>query len=76
MFQLALYFTHVASRWLFICAAYVGSESLHFALKSVEILLASLYHWSVKNKLTFDLSRYIWNSLVGDTSCCNFFPHC
>ena len=26
-----------------------------------------------KNKLTVDLSRYISKSLVGDTSCCNFF---
>ena len=32
-----------------------------------------LCRWSVKNKLTLDCSRYISKSLVGDTSCCNFY---
>ena len=72
-FQLAHDFTHLASQWLFLCATCLNSEPLHFASKSVEFLHASLYHWSFKNKLTLDLSCYIWKSLVGDTSCCNFF---
>ena len=71
MFQLANYFTHLASEWLFLCAICVDSEPLHFPSKSVEILHASLCHWSLKSSLEF--SRYIWKSLVGDTSCCNFF---
>ena len=49
------------------------SETLHFAWKSVEFLHASLYRWSLKNKLTLDLSCYIWKSLVGDTSFVTFF---
>ena len=60
-------FTHFASQWLFPCATCLDSEPLHFASKSVEIWHASLYHWSLKNKLILDLSRYIWKSLVGDT---------
>ena len=32
-----------------------------------------LCHLSLGNKLTLDLSRYIWKSLAGETSCCNFF---
>ena len=75
MFQLAHDFTYFASQWLFLCASCLDSEDFHFALKSVEILHASLYHWSLKSKLTLDLCRYIWKKLVGDTSCCNFFPH-
>ena len=32
--------------------------------------------WNKKYlKLSFCLSRYIWNGLVGDTCCFNFFPH-
>ena len=72
MFLLAHDFTHFASQLLFPCATCLDSEPLHFASKSVEIWHASLYHWSLKNKLILDLSRYIWKSLVGDTSCCNF----
>ena len=64
-----------SSQCLSLCATCLDSEPLHFASKSVEILRASLYRWSLENKLTLDLSRYIWKSLVGDTSCCNFFPH-
>ena len=48
---------------------------MHFASKSVEVMHASLYHWSLKNKLTLVLSRCIWKTLGGDTSCCKFFPH-
>ena len=55
-----------------VCATCLDSKSLHFASKSVEILPASLYHWSVLNEQTLDLSRYGWKSLVGDTTC-NFF---
>ena len=73
VFQLAHDFTHLASQWLFLCVTCLNSEPLHFALKSVEFLHASLYHWSLKNKLALDLSRYIWKRLMGDTSCCNFF---
>ena len=51
-------------------------EPLNFALKLVEFFHASLYHWSLKNKLTLDLSRYVLKSLVGDICCCNFFPDC
>ena len=60
---------------LFLCTTCLDSKPMHFASKSSEFLHASLYHWSLKNKLSFDLSRYIWKSLGGDTSCCNFFPH-
>ena len=74
MFQLAHDFTHFAFQWLFPCAACLDSEPLHFVSKSVEILHASLYHWSLKNELTLDLSRYILKSFVAYTSCCNFFP--
>ena len=76
MFQLADDFTPLASEWLFLCAACLDSEALHFASKSLEIFYASLYHWSLKNKLTLDLSGYIWTSLDRDTSCCIIFPHC
>ena len=76
MFHLINDFTNLASQWLFLCATCLDSEPLHFASKSVEFLHASLYHWSLMNELTLDLSHYIWKSLVGDTSCCNFFPHC
>ena len=63
---------------LVICgkAICLDSEPLHFASKSVEFWHASLYRWSLKDKLTLDLSRYIWASIMADTSCCNFFPHC
>ena len=39
---------------------------------------ASFSHITVAlgNKLTLDLSRYIWKSLAEETSCCNFFPDC
>ena len=74
MFQLGDDFTHLVSQWLFLCTTFLDSKPMHFASKSVEFLHASLYHWSLKNKLTLDLSRYIWKSLAGDTSCCNFFP--
>ena len=30
-------------------------------------------HWSLKNRLTLDLSHYIWKSLLEDMSGCNFF---
>ena len=76
MFQLGHDFTHLASQWLFLCVTLLDSEPLHLTSKSVEFLHASLYHWSLKNKLTLNLSRYIWKSLVGDTSCRNFFLHC
>ena len=48
---------------LFLCTTCLDSKPLHFAPNSVEFLHASLYHWSLKNKLTLDLSRYIWKSL-------------
>ena len=73
MFQLGDDFTHLVSQWLFLCTTCFDSKPLHFALNSVEFLHASLYRWSLKNKLTLDLSRYIWKSLAGDTACCNFF---
>ena len=73
MVKLVHDFTHLASKWVFLCAICLESEPLHFTSKSVEIWHASLYHWSLKNKLTLDLSHYIWKRLVGDTSCCNFF---
>ena len=76
MFQLAHDFTHLACQWLFLCATCLDSEPFHFASKSVAFLHASLYHGSLENKLTLDLSRYIWKSSVGDTSCCNFISHC
>ena len=76
MFQLAHDFTHLAWQWLFLCATYLDSEPFHFASKSVEFLHASLYHGSLENKLTLDLSPCIWKSSVGDTSCCNFISHC
>ena len=76
MFQLAHDFTHLACQWLFLCATCLDSEPLHFASKSVEFLHTSLYHGSLENKLTLDLSRYIWKSSVRDTSCCNFISHC
>ena len=66
MYQLAHDFTHLASQLLFLYGTCVDSEPLHFA-KLVEILHTSLYHWSFENKLTLDLSRYIWKSLVGYT---------
>ena len=61
--------------FLFLCTTCLDSKPMHFASKSVNFLHASLYHWSLKNKVSFDLSRYISKSLGGDTSCCNFFPH-
>ena len=69
-------FTHLASQGLFLCGACLDSEPLHLSSKSVEFVHASLYHWSLKNKLTLDLSRYSLKSLLRDTSCCNFSPHC
>ena len=75
MFQLTHDFTHLALQCLFLCAICLDSEPLHFALKSVEFWHASLYRWSLKDKLTLDLSRYIWESILGDTCCCNFFPY-
>ena len=69
-------FSPFGFQWLFLCATCLDSEPLHFASKSAEILHASLYHLSLKNKLTLDFCRYIWRSLDGDTSCCNIFPHC
>ena len=68
-------FTHLVSQWLFPCATNFHLEPSHFASKSVEILHASLYQWSVLIELTLDLSRYGWKSLVGYTTCCNFFRH-
>ena len=59
VFQLAHDFTHLASEWLFLCATCLDSEALHLASKSVEILHASLYHWSLKNTLALDLCHYI-----------------
>ena len=76
MFQLAHDFTHFSSQWLFLCATVLDSEPSHFTSKSVEILHASLFHWCLENRLTLDLSGYIWKSLVEDTCYCNFFPHC
>ena len=75
MFQLGRDFTHLTYQWLFVCASSLYSEPLHFASKSVEIFHASLYRWSLKNKLTLDTSPFIWKILLGDTPCCNFFPH-
>ena len=73
MFQVAHDFAHFPCQGLFVCATCLDSEPLHFASKSVEILHASLYDWSLENKLSLDLSRYIWKSFVGDASGCNFF---
>ena len=42
----------------------LDSEPLHFASKSVEFWHASLYRWSLKNKLTLDLFRYILKSFL------------
>ena len=82
MFQLGYDFTQFASQCSF-CVLPVLIQNLcilhriqlnfcmHHSITSVEFL-QSLYHWSLKNKLTLDLSRYIWKSLAGDTSCCNF----
>ena len=49
---------------------------LHFPSKSVEFFHASLNRLSLKDKLTLDLSHYIWKSVVGvrDIFCCKFFP--
>ena len=41
-----------------LCSRFLDSEPLHFSSKSDDILHASLYHLSLKNKLTLDLSRY------------------
>ena len=76
MFLLAHDFTHLASKWLFVCSTFLDSEPLYIASKSVEFLHASLLYWSLKNKLTLDLSHYIWKGLLGDTSHCNFIPDC
>ena len=73
MFELAHDFSHLASKWLFLCATCLHPEPFHFASKSAEIFHASLFFCSLENKLTLDLSDYIWKSLVGDTSCCNLF---
>ena len=73
MFQLAHDFRHLASKWLSSCTSCLDPEPFHFASKSAEIFHASLYRWSLKNKLLLDFSHYIWKSLVGDTSCCNLF---
>ena len=64
-----------AYQCLFLCATCLHSEHLHFASKSVEFFNASLNRWSVKDKLTLDLSHYIWKIVVGvgDISCCKFF---
>ena len=35
------------NREITVCATCLDSEYLHFASKSVEILQASLYHWSL-----------------------------
>ena len=48
-------------------------EPFHFASKSVEFWHASLYRSSLKNKLTLDLSHYIWKSFVADACFPNFF---
>ena len=64
MFQLGHDFTHLACQWIFLCATCLDSEPMNFASKSVEFLHASLYRWSLKNKVTLDLSRYILKSLV------------
>ena len=64
MFQLAHDFTHLALQWLFLYATCLDSEPFHFASKSVEFLHASLYHGSLENKLTLDLSPCIWKSLA------------
>ena len=63
----------ISCQWLFLCSTCLDSEPLHFALESVEFFHASLYRWCLKNKLTLDLSRYIWKRLLGDNRCCNFF---
>ena len=75
MFQLGRDFTRLAYQWVFVYGTSLYSEPLHFASKSVEIFHASLYRWSLKNKLTLDTSILIWKALLGDTSCCNFSPH-
>ena len=53
---------------LLACATCLHLEPLHFAPKLVEFLHASLYHSSVLNELTLDLSLYGWKILVGDTT--------
>ena len=47
MFHLAYDFAHLACKWLFLCATYIDSEPLHFALKSVEIFHTSLCRLSL-----------------------------
>ena len=64
IFRLAHDFTHLAFERLFLCATCLDSEPLHFTSKSVEHLHALLYHWTLQNKRTLDLSRY-----MEDTSC-------
>ena len=64
MFQLTDDFTHLAFQWLFLCAICLDAEPLHFAWKSFEFSHASLYRLSLKDKLTLDLSRYMWESIL------------
>ena len=73
MFQLGHDFTHLTCQWLFLFATCLDSEPMHFASKSVKFLHESLYRLSLKNKLTLDLSRYIWKSLLPDACFPNFF---
>ena len=56
MFQLTHDFTHLAFQWLFLCAICLDSEHLHFASKLVQVFQASLYHWSLVNKVLLELS--------------------
>ena len=63
-FQLGHDFTHLASQRLFLCATFLDSEPSHFGSKSVEFWHALLYRWPYRNKLTLDLSRFVWKSFV------------
>ena len=65
MIQLVHDFTHLTSQCPFLCSTCLDSEPLHFASKSVEILHASLYHWSLMNKPALDLPRFGWENLCG-----------
>ena len=63
----------ISCQWLFLCPTCLCIEPLHFTSESVEFFHASLYRWSLKNKLTLDLSCYIWKRLVGDNNVVTFF---
>ena len=76
MFQLGHDFTQFPANGSFYVLPVLIQNLCILQSESVEFFHASLYRWCLKNKLTLDLSRYIWKRLLGDNRCCNFFPHC